>query len=259
MSSIFSIKSASRTDIGCGRERNEDYMIEWMLKSRSTDAPHDGAMLAVADGIGGHNHGEVASRVSCELLATHIRELGGRPQTTKTFCTSMETIFRHINQQVIQEGETNSNYRGMGTTLSCLMLFAKYALVAHVGDSRIFRLRGNKYTQLSRDHTMIQELLDKDVLDEEQAKTHPYRHILTAAIGKDPDLKHVYTNIEKMQPGDRYLLVTGGLFNVVNNSRMEEILGYSDTPGVVCDRLVDEALSAKSNDNISVVAAFVEP
>ena len=258
MSSLWPIKVSSRTDIGCGREHNEDSFIEWRLKPRSTAAPHDGAMLAVADGIGGHNHGEVASRMVCELLAAQIRELGGKPQTTKSFCTSMENIFRDINDAVISEGERNPIYQGMGTTLTSLVLFAKYCLIAHVGDCRVHRLRDGEFTQLTPDHTMVQSMLEKGILNEEQAAVHPYRNILTAAMGKDPELAQIYTHIEVMAPGDKYLICSDGLHGFVSTDKLASALDYSQSPDMVCDRLVSEALKLETTDNVTVVSSFIE-
>ena len=257
MSSLWPISSASRTDVGCCRDRNEDYVIDWRLKSRSTEAPHDGVILAVADGVGGHNHGDVASRMVCELLANHIRGLGGRPQTTSTFCASMAMIFQEINDEIIDQGEKNPAYEGMGTTLTSLVLFAKYALVAHIGDSRLYRLRSGQLLRLSPDHTMVQSMLDKGILDTAQAQVHPYRHILTAAIGRDKVLADTYTQIEEFSPGDRYLLCTDGLYDVLPDDKISEILDYSTSPAVACDRLVNECLAEQVEDNISVVTAFV--
>jgi len=258
MSSLWPIHSASRTDVGCDRDRNEDYLIEWRLKSRSMEAPYDGAILAVADGIGGHSHGDVASRMVCELLADHIRALSGKPQTTQTFCTSMQEIFQNINDEIIDQGKKNPAYKGMGTTLTSLVLFAKYALVSHVGDSRLYRLRCDQLSLMSQDHTMVESMLSKGILDAAQAETHPYRHILTSAMGRDAVLSKVYTHIEESLPGDRYLLCTDGLYNALPDGHIKEILGYSTSAAVACDRLVSESLAKGVDDNISVVSAFID-
>lgn len=144
---------------------------------------------------------------------------------------------------------------GMGTTLSALVLLKDTALIAHVGDSRIYRLRNHQLERLTQDHTMAQLSIEMGYMDEEEAASHPQSNILTDVIGQGFD--EVQTRMEKVAGGDVFLLCTDGLHHMLSESRIQEILESFSPEISACDRLVEEAVKAGGRDNITVITVHV--
>jgi serine/threonine protein phosphatase PrpC len=225
---------AARSDIGRARRRNEDaYLVSDPL-------------FAVADGMGGHRGGNVASSLALEILQAAEATAGGGATAQLT-----ETIME-ANQRVLERAESDRELRGMGTTLTALVTEDARAHLAHVGDSRAYLLRQGSLQQLTEDHTLVQRMVREGRITTEEAGTHPQRSILTRALGVEEDLSVDELTLD-LHPGDRLLLCTDGLSSMVDRSRIQEILEREKDPQTACDRLIDAANRAGGDDNITVI------
>jgi protein phosphatase len=232
------VRVGVRTDIGRSRSRNED---SYLVKD---------PLYAVADGMGGHRGGDVASRLALESLQS--------PQegsTGEDFHQLVEQI-KVANQRVMERGEADRDLRGMGTTLTAILAADGRAHVAHVGDSRAYMLREGNLQQLTEDHTLVQRMVREGRLTEEQAHTHPQRSIVTRALGVDEDVPIDELTLD-VREGDRLVLCTDGLSNMLDRDTIKGILESSPDPQTACDRLVEAANRAGGDDNITVVVLDV--
>ena len=224
-----------RTDIGRLRKQNED--AAWFDEGR--------AVFAVADGMGGHLAGEVASRMAIEAVQRMAREneRPGIAALREAVACAHETILAHAQDHI--------ECAGMGTTLSVLWLGENYAYIAHVGDSRIYRLREGSLTQITQDHSLVEELVRAGLITREQARTHPRRNIITRALGthgeNEPDLL-----VTDVQDGDVFLLCTDGLTGMVPDDEIERTLRDCGIEAAA-DRLIALALDAGGRDNMTLI------
>ena len=224
-----------RTDIGKLRKQNED--AAWFDEAR--------AVFAVADGMGGHLAGEVASRMAIEAVQRMAREneRPGIAALREAVACAHETILTHAQDHI--------ECAGMGTTLSVLWLGENYAYIAHVGDSRIYRLREGSLTQITQDHSLVEELVRVGLITREQARTHPRRNIITRALGthgeNEPDLL-----VTDVQDGDVFLLCTDGLTGMVPDDEIERTLRDCGIEAAA-DRLLALALDAGGRDNVTLI------
>ena len=224
-----------RTDIGKLRKQNED--AAWFDESR--------AVFAVADGMGGHLAGEVASRMAIEAVQRMAmdNDVPGIAALRDAVAGAHETILTHAQSHI--------ECAGMGTTLSVLWLSRSYAYIAHVGDSRIYRLRAGSLSQITQDHSLVEELVRAGLITREQARTHPRRNIITRALGthgeNEPDLL-----VTDVQDGDVFLLCTDGLTGMVTDAQIERILLDNDMEAAA-DALLAAALDAGGRDNVTLI------
>ena len=224
-----------RTDIGKLRKQNED--AAWFDEAR--------AVFAVADGMGGHLAGEVASRMAIEAVQRMAREneRPGIAALREAVACAHETILTHAQDHI--------ECAGMGTTLSVLWLGENYAYIAHVGDSRIYRLREGSLTQITQDHSLVEELVRAGLITREQARTHQRRNIITRALGthgeNEPDLL-----VTDVQDGDVFLLCTDGLTGMVPDDEIERTLRDCGIEAAA-DRLLALALDAGGRDNVTLI------
>jgi protein phosphatase len=228
------VRVGARSDIGRARERNEDaYLL--------TDH-----LFAVADGMGGHRGGDVASALALEILESGDASAGGAAPAPL-----VETI-KEANRRLLDRAESDRDLRGMGTTLTAVVTDDAKAHVAHVGDSRAYLLRDGSLQQLTEDHTLVQRMVREGRITSEEAGTHPQRSILTRALGVDAEFSVDELTLD-VRPGDRLLLCTDGLTSMVERDRIREILEGEDDPQAACDRLIDAANRAGGDDNVTVI------
>jgi protein phosphatase len=248
---------AVRTDPGLRRSSNEDSYCT---------RPELG-LFVVADGMGGHVAGEVASRMAVETIQTFIAETAGADKNrTWPFpfepAISLEgnrlkAAFRLANRKIANEMADKADLRGMATTASAVLTGKKSACVAHVGDSRIYTMRGGSLQQLTHDHSWVEEQVRAGAMTEAAARQHPWRNVVTRALsgGTDPDIDTVEIVPE---PGDRFLLCSDGLSGVVGREVIEEILGdRAATLDQICERLVAAANEAGGPDNVTALVIEV--
>ena len=242
MSAHF-FETAARSAIGLVRQGNEDSGFV---------SPQ---VIAVADGMGGHAAGEVASRIAVEVLQTLVPAL----VSTDIDEDSVEDLLMHslhsIDSEISVVTDEEIEKRGMGTTLTALLIRDKYISLLHVGDSRCYRLRGNTLEQLSNDHTVIQELLDQGAISIAEAAEHPQRSMLTQALRGDGDVTPVLQMYE-VKKGDRYLLCSDGLSGVLTEKEIKMGLKKSDKDEAV-KFLVDATYVNGAPDNVTVLIADI--
>jgi PPM family protein phosphatase len=233
------VRVGVRTDVGRVRERNEDsYLVREPL-------------FAVADGMGGHRGGDVASAMTLEAL----KAVELPPE--EPLASLVEEI-KKANVEVLRRGESDKDLRGMGTTLTALLTDDDRAYVAHVGDSRAYLLRDGALQRLTRDHTLVERMVEEGRLQADQARHHPQRSILTRALGVEDDVQVDDLTLDPIQSGDRILLCSDGLSAMVDEDVIEEILVEETDPQAACDRLVEAALEAGGEDNITVLVLDIE-
>ena len=212
-------------------------------------------LIAVADGMGGHAAGEVASRIAVEVLQSLAPSLTSEEIDED----SVEDLLMHslhsIDSEISVVTDEDNEKRGMGTTLTALLIRDKYISLLHVGDSRCYRLRGNTLEQLSNDHTVIQELLDQGAITAAEAVEHPQRSMLTQALRGDGDVTPVLQMYE-IKRGDRYLLCSDGLSGVLTEKEIKVGLKKSDRDEAV-KFLVDATYINGAPDNVTVLIADI--
>ena len=253
------LEVCSRTDIGLKRKRNEDSLL---VIERGGLHPLLGELFAVADGMGGHPAGDMASRLACEALKDeYIRPLTFTQRLSllvlpqKALVSRLKNAVDMAQKRLARYEVTHAKCRGFGTTLSALVIRGRRAIICHVGDSRIYRLRDGRLEQLTEDDTLVQEMVREGDLEQEEARTSPYRHVLTQALGGG--LEAIHTSVETVRSGDTFLLSTDGLHDLVPHVKIKEILGFKDIASI-CPALVKAALAKGGKDNITVIVVKVK-
>ena len=228
------ILSAFRTDVGKVRANNQDAPIV-SEKLR---------LYGVADGMGGHKGGEVASTSARDDL---LRELEGKTPSVATLSGAIEEVNRQIYLQRGQAGAPPF----MGTTLSVLWMSDNFVYIGHVGDSRVYLLRDGEFKQMTLDHSLVEQLVREGVLTEEEAQNHPMRNIITRAIGTDESVE-VDVVVEERRKGDLWLACSDGLHGLVDDRQMRDALRQY-APEKAADVLLKAALDAGGRDNVTLV------
>lgn len=231
---------SSASDIGCVRTSNEDSFGIF------------GDVYVVADGLGGHAAGEVASRI---VVAAVRASAEGDPAPDASVLVG---AVRRANRQVREAAEENPAYDGMGSTATVLRIdeAAGTAYYAHVGDSRLYLLRGGALRQVSRDHSYVEELVAQGKLSEDEAQHHPRKNLLMRAVGVDEELE-VDGDAFPIEAGDRFLLATDGLTNMVEDDELRNLLAGAIAGAA--DRMVERAIAAGGRDNITAIAVAYVP
>ncbi len=233
---MTSLQAAARTDVGRVRDNNEDAVL---------CMDH---LVAVADGMGGHPGGEVASNLAVSLL-----EAAFSGDSLK----ELESAVRAANRAVAERAAASRDLEGMGTTLCAIGVIEDGRLaVVNVGDSRAYLMRDGSLRQLTDDHSITGELIRRGELTEQEAASHPHRSVLTRALGCGPEVD-VDGSLHSAAQGDRLLLCTDGLFNEVAENDIPSLMGGAQEVRPVADALVEQALSNGGRDNIAVVVAEV--
>jgi serine/threonine protein phosphatase PrpC len=248
MMTTSSYSIAARSVVGLVRSDNEDSALLH---------PH---LIAVADGMGGHAGGEVASSLAIRTLSHITPILDHEVVDPDSIEDLLLNTLEEIDSEIHRVAGENIHLTGMGTTLSALMLYGstrapKVALL-HIGDSRCYRLRGNSLTQLSHDHTVLQELLDQGSLSPEEVHDHPQRSFLTQALMGEGLLAPVLM-VYDVNPKDRFLLCSDGLSSAVDEKVIKSGMKIRDRENAVT-HLIDAAYSAGAPDNVTVVLADIE-
>lgn len=226
----------SRTDIGCLRDHNEDSLV--------VTPP----LFAVADGMGGHAAGEVASEIAVRVLS----ELAPEHPDGEALGRAIE----EANRAVIQAAREGRGRQGMGTTMTAAMLEGERLVIAQVGDSRAYLLHQGKLQQLTRDHSLMADMIEAGQLTPEEARTHPQRSVITRALGSDA---HLHPDIYEInvETGDRLLICSDGLSGMFFDDQIENTLRRVQDPQRCASQLVNEAIAAGGHDNVTVIVADV--
>lgn len=235
----YKFRESVKTDIGLRRNENQDaYGIA------HTSAT---SFFVVADGMGGARGGATASAMAINVIINEAIKQNGiitRP--------SLKHAIEKANEAIYSRSKANENLQGMGTTVVALAFVNECAIIAHVGDSRIYRLRNEELTQLTRDHTLVQELVDSGALPPEEAENHPIAHMLTRSLGPAPEVEvDIQALVDPTQVGDKFLLCSDGLYNLVTDEEISQHL-LEETPDVANEKLIALALERGGTDNVTV-------
>jgi PPM family protein phosphatase len=240
------LKVSGLSDRGRLRPANEDSLV----------VRPEQRLFAVADGMGGHAAGEVASR----LAAGVIEQL---PLPAEPALDGLPDVIaqgiRAANRVIVEDASANRDHMGMGTTLTVLAFVPdlQRAVYGHVGDSRLYQLRGRELLQITRDHTWVQEQVDAGRLSPQQARAHPLSSVLTRALGTEADVE-VDTGVLDCQPLDRFLLCSDGLTGMLVDRVILDIMLLDAPPREIAEQLVDAANERGGADNITVVVVALE-
>ena len=229
----FTITYGAVTHVGQVRTGNEDSLLA------------DNNVFMVADGMGGHNAGEVASLMAVEQLREAASGIIAE--------TDLVQALEHANEVIYAESMTNHLHHGMGTTLAAMVVLENNTLVvAHVGDSRVYMWNEGALSRLSKDHSYVQELVDEGIVSIEEARTHPRRNIVTRALGIDADVE-VEANTFPVTVGAWYVLCSDGLVDEISDADIAKVLERCTSPHEAAQALVDAANAAGGRDNITVI------
>jgi protein phosphatase len=253
------------TDVGLVRPKNEDTFMIADLSTGKLSNPcigtdfsvsSSGVLLLICDGMGGHAAGEIAARIAAQVITQVLVDEG--PTVTEHPAEAMKHAVLDANQAVLDEASANPQERGMGTTCTAAIVLPTRLVIGQVGDSRAYLFRDGQLRALTRDQSLASQLLDAGLIDKEEARTSPHRHVLLQALGGRGRLEPVITEVD-LRPGDRLLLCSDGLHGPVTNERTAEIVAATPDLTGAAKELIAEALRAGGPDNVTVVVADYAP
>lgn len=245
------LRVASLTDIGRQRANNEDSWLYWEPDSEEEFA-RKGRLAVIADGMGGYEGGQEASRLAVETVrAIYKRDSGAAPQN------ALVTGLLSAHEMIQQFAAEHPQFTGMGTTCTALSIVERRLYFAHVGDSRLYLLRAGTISRLTRDHSYVGRLVETGLVRSEDAESHPQRHILTAALGAGRELvPDVPERPVALEVDDVLVLCTDGLWSVVGEAELAG-MAMAETPSQACAKLVNAALERGGPDNVTVIVLRV--
>lgn len=241
---------SGETHTGLIREINEDCFcyVDYHEELNS--------MAVIADGIGGHENGEVASSLCCRQFASSWKYMNiGKMSSLQKIKSFLQQEICSINKDIFAQNNRKNLACPMGTTVIAAVFTPTHVIVGHAGDSRLYVFNEGKLKQLTEDHSLVASLVKQGTITSEEAKSHPFAHIISKSIGPNPNVDpqiSVYTK----SPDERYMLCSDGLSMHVPNTNIEDILKESKTPKSAVNALMKEALINGGEDNISIICAF---
>ncbi len=255
MSLNMQIESYAISDKGMVRSRNED----------SFYCGDDLNLYVVADGMGGHRGGDVASKLAVEEIARVVRKWGSDDEKEITGVeglhpetdSKLELALKRANRKIWEESNSNPEYRGMGTTATAVFITDTEATIAHVGDSRAYLVRNSEIRQITEDHSWVNEQVKAGFITNEEARTHRLKNLITRSLGHEADVKVDVLRL-KIEKGDLFLLCSDGLTNLINDDEMRDTVVSLD-PDKALKKMVETANKRGGHDNITAVMIKVQP
>ena len=244
------LRACGLSDVGRSRDHNEDHF----------EIVSDGRLCVVADGMGGHGHGDLASRIAVEAILEHLgSSVQANADDPAERSRRLEGAINSAHRKLLERVAADEELLGMGTTTVVILVDDGGAVVAHVGDSRAYRLRQGVLEQLTEDHSWVNEQVRAGFLSVEQARSHPLKNVVTRALGGESGIQVDVGEIE-VQPEDLYLLCSDGLTTMLRDEDIGERLRQVGEKSVeeVCSRLVGDANERGGLDNVTVVLLAVE-
>jgi PPM family protein phosphatase len=240
------------TDVGCVREANED-SGRHINPNDAVLKTNRGALTVVADGMGGHASGEVASQMAIELISQFYYA-----DAENSAAAALSNAIQSANAEIFATSESDEQYFGMGTTLISLALFENSAIAAHVGDSRLYRLRGNKLEMLTIDHSQVMEMVKLGVLSLEEARNHDDKNVILRAVGTQPKVEVEITELSDVQLNDEFLLCSDGLTDMVTDEEIQQIWILAENIHDASENLINRAKENGGHDNVTVAIVKLE-
>lgn len=234
------------TDIGLVRTNNQDYAF-----AQTDKVGNFPNLFVVADGMGGHKAGDLASRIATETVVATIQEQSGS-NTIQIMVNAIQTA----NERVLEKARESEDYNGMGTTIVLATIMEKMLYVANVGDSRLYVINENEIEQITRDHSLVEEMVVSGQIARNEARTHEKKNIITRAIGGTEKLMADYFDV-RLRDGDRVLMCTDGLSNMLDDEEIRKIVTEEKDIRNVAEHLVEAAKLQGGKDNIGIV--LIEP
>lgn len=236
---------AMLSDVGLVRQLNED-SVAFVVPPQGADAEPRNGLIVIADGMGGHSAGEVASAIASEVVRRCVFELkGGVPDV-------LSTAFEAANKAIFDYGQSHPECAGMGTTCTALAIRHDKLYLAHVGDSRAYLLRGGALKQLSEDQTLVAKMVRDGTMTAEEAKTSEHSNVILQALGTGPQIRpELWAEGMALLPGDTLLVCSDGLHGLVDDAVIADIAGRL-APAEACQELIRHAHAGGGHDNVSV-------
>jgi serine/threonine protein phosphatase PrpC len=244
------VRAVLRTDVGLVRSENQDFGT-YTTPSEEKDSHAAGRLLVVADGMGGHRGGATASRIAGETVKAQF--LGSE---SSDIATSLREALARANARIFTEAQSNPELRGMGTTTSALAVRGEHGWLAHVGDSRIYLVRGDTIRQLTEDHSLVATMVREGLLTPQEAEVHPRRNVLQRSMGVADDVEIDVRGPFQLQEGDTFILCSDGLHGLVKEPELKEIA--QGTIEDAADEFLRRSLERGAPDNVTVIVARVE-
>ncbi len=248
----FEIDASVQTDKGCVREINED-SGRLVRPADPRLLAEKGLLVVVADGMGGHSAGEVASQMAADVVSRAYYEAQAAPGE------ALRSAVEEANRLIHKAAAEDAAKHGMGTTCTALALCGGRAYAAHVGDSRLYMLREGRLYQLSEDHSAVNEMVKMGLITKEQARTHEDKNVILRALGTSPEVEVSTVEPLDVREGDQYLLCSDGLYDLVLDDEIAAALSESEDAHAAGERLIRTAKERGGHDNITVGIIAIRP
>lgn len=245
---VMVVRMLTATDVGLQRKNNED----------SCAILEESGLCVVADGMGGHLGGEIASHIAIETVTEAFKSRPRQGQDERKDAELLTRCIRNANKEIYRRGNADPALKNMGTTIVAVVAGKDYVVTANVGDSRIYRLRGGELAQVTEDHSWVGELRKKNLISDEDARSHPLKNIITRALGMEPTVE-VDVKWDKARSGDIYMLCSDGLTDLVTDAEIQRVMlkhGTSLEP--MAADLIEAANAGGGTDNITVGLCQIE-
>ena len=243
------------SDVGKVRKNNEDYCMGEIIQTEDDCI----GIFALADGMGGHKKGEVASKIAVDSIIDFLKE-----NILKSCGIKMDYLddvikqgYNYANQKIFDKVSEDSSCEGMGTTLVVAVIYKDDMIMANVGDSRGYLLHNDEFRRITRDHSVVEELVNANLITEEEARVHPRRNQITRAMGAE-EIIIVDIFREKVEKGDMILLATDGLTGCVEDEDIKNIIKQDKDIKEICEDLINQANDNSGKDNISVILSKID-
>ena len=248
----FEVVATVQTDKGCVREINED-SGSFISPSDAAQLAERGRLLVVADGMGGHSAGEVASQMAVECVTRLYYENEGTPED------ALRHAVEEANRQIHSAASEDESKHGMGTTCTAMALRGNEGVAAHVGDSRLYMMRGGQFYQLSEDHSAVMEMIKLGIISKEEARTHEDKNVILRALGTSPEVEVSTLKPFTVRVGDYYLLCSDGLYDLVRDEEIASTLLEAKDINAAAARMIELAKERGGHDNITVGIIAIMP
>ena len=247
---IKDCKFAGESHLGLIRSNNED---SFLYSARPGDVNF---LVVVADGIGGLDNGEVASWMCCShLLKAWNKKNIAHETSEKKLCNFLYREISHINREIYRVNKKEHKAESMGTTVVAAIICPEIIIVIHAGDSRLYRVRNGHLNPMTEDHSFVNALVKKEIIDFDAANAFPFSHVIMKSLGPMEEVE-ADINIFTREPGDRFMLCSDGLTNHLADYKIESIIKKSKTPDEAIDKLMRGALIKGGSDNITIICCF---
>ena len=241
MNNTYTCTSFGISDVGKARKHNEDSML---------DRPEVG-LWVVADGMGGHAAGDVAS----QMIVSSLKKVH-EGVTLNRYIDDIEDRLIKVNQQLIEKANASKKKSTIGSTVVAMLAYDKYCIYIWAGDSRLYRLRDSEIRQMTTDHSQVEQYVERGLISREEAAVHPHGNMITRAVGATDDL-FLDMDIQEMEVNDRYLLCSDGLTKHIMDLELEEILHEEGDPEQTCRTLIDLTLERGAGDNVTAIVVDI--